>query len=192
VGRAASMDDHDGREHKYALARSMLAGDGTEARRILLDGGLYVSPVRKAREKLNSFLGTVRSPKRARATSRIGWHENVFVLPDGAIGASGSNELFLLQHTGSLRHAFRQRGSLSDWQANVARLATGIGNEGKTGSGGDKAKKWNLFQMDNPIPSKSQQGIKARVLGGSGQRTRTPIPDNKSLDGAVSGQQPII
>jgi putative DNA primase/helicase len=118
-------DDHDGREHKYALPRSMLAGDGADARRILLDAGLYVSPAHKAREKLNHFLGTVRSPERARATSRIGWHDGVFVLPDGAIGTSGSNELFLLQHTGSLKHAFRQQGRLSDWQENVARLAPG-------------------------------------------------------------------
>jgi uncharacterized protein (DUF927 family) len=118
-------DDHDGREHKYGLARSMLAGDGMEARRILLDAGLNVSPARKAREKLNSFLGTVRSTERARATSRIGWHDDVFVLPDRAIGTPASNELFLLQHTGSLRHAFRQRGSLSDWQEKVGRLAPG-------------------------------------------------------------------
>ena len=118
-------DDHDGREHKYGLARSMLAGDGMEARRILLDAGLNVSPVRKAREKLNSFLGTVRSPERARATSRIGWHDNVFVLPDGAIGTSAINELFLLQQTGSLKHAFRKRGTLFDWQENVAKLAPG-------------------------------------------------------------------
>src|SRR4030081_643377 len=118
-------DDHDGREHKYPLARSMLAGDGADARRILLDAGLYVSPAHKAREKLNNFLGTVRSSERARATSRIGWHDDVFVLPDGPIGTPASNELFLLQHTGSLRHAFRQRGSLSDWQEKVGRLAPG-------------------------------------------------------------------
>jgi hypothetical protein len=31
--------DHDGREHRYALPRAMLAGDGSEARRALLDGG---------------------------------------------------------------------------------------------------------------------------------------------------------
>ena len=36
--------DHDGREHRYALPRAMLAGDGSEARRALLDGGMFIAP----------------------------------------------------------------------------------------------------------------------------------------------------
>jgi putative DNA primase/helicase len=61
-GVLLGWNDHDGRFHKQALARSMLAGDGTDARRLLLDGGLFISPNRKARDRLNSFLGMVRSP----------------------------------------------------------------------------------------------------------------------------------
>jgi putative DNA primase/helicase len=90
-GVLLGWNDHDGRVHRHALARAMLAGDGTDARRILLDGGLYVAPNRKARERLNSFLGTVRSPERARATSRVGWHEGAFVLPDETIAVRAVN-----------------------------------------------------------------------------------------------------
>jgi putative DNA primase/helicase len=122
-GVLLTWNDHDGRVHQHALARAMLAGDGTEARRILLDGGLHVAPGRKARDKLNNFLGTVRSPERAKATARVGWHEGVFVLPDEAIGASA--ELLMLQQSGSTSHCFRQRGSLSEWQDEVAGLAPG-------------------------------------------------------------------
>jgi putative DNA primase/helicase len=117
--------DHDGRVHKHALARAMLAGDGADARRILLDGGLHVAPGRKAREKLNNFLGTVRSSERARATARIGWHGSVFVLPDETIGAQAASETILLQQLGPVKHAFRVRGSLSAWQESVAKLAAG-------------------------------------------------------------------
>ena len=39
--------DHDGRDHQYALPRASLAGDGVEARRMLLDGGLYIAPSKK-------------------------------------------------------------------------------------------------------------------------------------------------
>jgi hypothetical protein len=41
--------DHDDRSHEWALPRSMLAGDGSEYRRVLLDRGLYIAPGRKAR-----------------------------------------------------------------------------------------------------------------------------------------------
>src|SRR4029077_11311279 len=36
-----------------------------------------------------------------------------------------ANETLLLQSTGSVRHAFGQRGSLAEWKDNVARLAVG-------------------------------------------------------------------
>ena len=122
-GVLLGWNDHDGRYHQHPIARAMLAGDGTDARRILLDGGLHLAPARKARDRLNSFLGSVRSPERARATGRIGWHDDVFVLPDECIGAS--DEVLLLQQSGSTSHCFRQSGSLNQWQDTVARLAVG-------------------------------------------------------------------
>ena len=45
------------------------------------------------------------------------------MLPDESIGASA--ELLLLQQSGSTHHSFRQRGKLSEWQENVAKLAGG-------------------------------------------------------------------
>ena len=52
--------DHDGRSREWALPRSMLAGDGVEIRRALLDGGLYVGAGTKARNLLTTFLTGVR------------------------------------------------------------------------------------------------------------------------------------
>ena len=116
--------DHDGREHRYALPRAMLAGDGSEARRTLLDGGLYISPSTKARMLFNSFLLQVSIKKKARATQRVGWHSNWFVLPDDCFGAD-QRELLLLQNVTSNEHSFRQNGDLKSWQDNVARYAVG-------------------------------------------------------------------
>ena len=73
--------DHDCRRHCLPIPRATLAGDGADARRALLDGGLYVAPGRGARERLTAFLVAVRSPSRVTATSRIGWHGSAFVLP---------------------------------------------------------------------------------------------------------------
>lgn len=123
-GVLLEWQDHDGRQHRLALPRSMLAGDGADARRVLLDGGLYVAPTRGARERLTAFLTAVRSSGRMTATSRIGWHGSAFVLPDRCLGASAGEEL-LLQGTGAIEHAFRERGDLREWQDQIARYAVG-------------------------------------------------------------------
>lgn len=116
--------DHDGRDHQFALPRSTLAGDGSEARRILMDGGFYIAPSQTARGLFNSFLLQVRSPNRARATQRVGWHGNSFVLPDDCFGAD-RRDLLLLQSATAHEHSFRQSGTLRSWQENVGRYATG-------------------------------------------------------------------
>ena len=117
-------EDHDGRDHELALPRAMLAGDGADARKTLLDGGLYIAPGRKAREFLNAFLLSVRSSVRARATNRMGWHDRSFVLPGGCFGVQGSDRL-LLQGSVAVEHAFTTRGSLEDWNREVAQYARG-------------------------------------------------------------------
>lgn len=116
--------DHDGRDHQFALPRSTLAGDGSEARRILMDGGFYIAPSQTARGLFNSFLLQVRSPNRARATQRAGWHGNSFVLPDDCFGVD-ERDLLLLQSASAHEHSFRQSGTLKSWQENVARYASG-------------------------------------------------------------------
>jgi len=116
--------DNDGRIHRWALPRAMLAGDGADARRMLLEGGLFVAPGRAARERLTAFLVGAHSPNRVTATLRIGWHGSAYVLPDQSIGAEGREDL-LLQGNGAFEHAFRQRGTLHEWQDEVARYAVG-------------------------------------------------------------------
>lgn len=122
-GLLIHWEDRDGREHRYALPRAMLAGDGSEARRALLDGGMFIAPSAKARMQFNSFLLQVRSPSRARATQRVGWHSNSFVLPDACFG--DQSDMLLLQSATAHEHSFRQKGDLKSWQENVARYAIG-------------------------------------------------------------------
>jgi putative DNA primase/helicase len=116
--------DHDGRDHQFALPRSTLAGDGSEARRALMDGGFFIAPSQTARGLFNSFLLQVKSPNRARATQRVGWHSNSFVLPDDCFGMDAGDAL-LLQSATAHEHSFRQSGTLESWQQNVARYAIG-------------------------------------------------------------------
>jgi putative DNA primase/helicase len=100
--------DPDGRDHRFALARSLLAGDGSEARRILTDQGLYIAPSQGARAKFNAFLLQVTSPNRALATDRVGWNGTAFVLPDECFGGK-PGETHLLQNATSHEHSARGR-----------------------------------------------------------------------------------
>jgi uncharacterized protein (DUF927 family) len=116
--------DPDGRKREWAMPRAMLAGDGADVRRLLLDGGLSVGTGTKRRNLLTTFLSSVRVEQRARAVSVVGWHGTAFVLPDGAIGKTGG-ETAILQATGALEHAFNVRGLLAEWQKRVAKYAVG-------------------------------------------------------------------
>ena len=116
--------DDDGRDHRFALPREMLAGDGADARRVLMKQGLFIAPSQKARMLFNAFLLQVKSPNRARATEHIGWHDGAYVLPDTSYGGD-SRETLLLQSATAHEHSFRQSGSLEDWQQEVACHAVG-------------------------------------------------------------------
>jgi putative DNA primase/helicase len=120
-GTLLRWKDPDGKDHRYALAHEHLAGDGAEARRILMDQGFYIAPSPSARTKLNAFLLQVRSPNRALATDRVGWNGTAFVLPDECFGGK-PGETLLLQNAAPHEHLFRQAGTLEEWQE-IPRLA---------------------------------------------------------------------
>jgi putative DNA primase/helicase len=122
-GTLLRWKDPDGKDHRYALAHEHLAGDGAEARRILMDQGFYIAPNKAARAQFNAFLLQVKSPNRALKTDRVGWNGTAFVLPDECFGGK-PGETMLLQNPTSHEHLFRQAGTLDDWQE-IPRLAVG-------------------------------------------------------------------
>jgi uncharacterized protein (DUF927 family) len=75
------------------------------------------------RKKLVAYLASVRVAGRARSVERVGWHGATFVLPDGAYGdeAGGERAYLALE----LEHTFRVRGTVEDWQREVACHAQG-------------------------------------------------------------------
>ena len=101
-----------------------MAGDGSEARANLDGRWFYIAPSQTARGLFNSFLLQVRSPNWARATQRVGWHGNSFVMPDDCFGVD-KRDMLLLQSATAHEHSFRQSGTLQSWQQNVARYAVG-------------------------------------------------------------------
>jgi putative DNA primase/helicase len=122
-GLLLEWQDSDHKTHRQVIPQSLLAGDGLEVRKMLLDGGLYLAPDRKSRVAFESFLSLVEIDRRARCVPRIGWHDGAFALPDRTIQTSG-DQTVIYQGKAALDHEFREGGTLEGWQA-VARLASG-------------------------------------------------------------------
>ena len=123
-GRLLRFTDSDGRMHEWAMPTEMLAGDGTEYRRRLWEQGLTIWPTPDARYGLHEYMSRCRPAARARAVTRVGWHGNMFVLPDEVFGDT-QGERTLYQSSTAIEHLFKVRGSFDDWQREVASLCTG-------------------------------------------------------------------
>lgn len=126
-GLLVEFRDSDGKQKQLVIPRRALAGDGAMVREMLADGGLRLGVSPPARQALLELLGQARSPTRATAVPRVGWHrvggKLVFALPGHAIGA-GDEGVFIEQETRA-PNAFAQHGELADWKAKVGQLCIG-------------------------------------------------------------------
>lgn len=122
-GYLLEFEDADGNPKRWAMPASMLAGDGTQYRATLLSMGLQIGAGTQAKNQLTVYIQTRQTDARVRCTDRIGWHENVYVLPDRTIGEA--DELVMFQSPGGVVSQFRQRGTLQQWKDEVAALCRG-------------------------------------------------------------------
>jgi putative DNA primase/helicase len=120
-GRLLQWRDADGRLHSWPMPLSILAGDGSELRARLLDGGLNISPTRKARDALIRYLQDSKPEQRSRCTSRVGWHGESFVLPDVTIGEAPEEVVY----QGEGESLLRQSATLEEWKESVGKYCVG-------------------------------------------------------------------
>jgi uncharacterized protein (DUF927 family) len=123
-GRLLLWRDAEGRTHMWAMPMSCLAGDGSELRAYLLNGGLTIEPGKKAREGLIRYLQTVRPNTMARCVGRVGWHDGTFVLPDETIGRK-DGEMVVFQSGSEIEHHLNVRGTATEWRDRVGRFCEG-------------------------------------------------------------------
>jgi uncharacterized protein (DUF927 family) len=124
-GRLLRVATPDGHWHRWAMPMELIAGDGTELRRVLLDLGLHFATGAKARAALIQFLSSSEPADRALSVPHVGWHGRSFVLPEEAFG-NDPKELVVFQPATPVKHAFRTAGTLEGWRDEVA--AYGVGN----------------------------------------------------------------
>lgn len=123
-GRLLRVTDPDGADHEWAMPMALLAGGGDEYRARLLALGLRLAPGARAKQRLHEYLSETLPTDRVRCVSRLGWHGSVYVLPDATYGATGG-EAVRMQTDAPLDHAYREAGTLAEWQREVAAPCAG-------------------------------------------------------------------
>lgn len=118
--------DRDNIQHTWSMPAEMLKGNGDEYRGILYNMGLAISTNHTMRQHLANFIQLkARDIKaRARCTDRLGWYSKTkYVHPERTFG--DDKEIVIYQSNRESIKAFSQRGTLEEWQINVASLCVG-------------------------------------------------------------------
>jgi uncharacterized protein (DUF927 family) len=116
--------DADGVLHRWAMPNELLQRDGgAEARCELARQGLAIAPGRAARELFPAYLQVWPTDARARCVGRLGWHNEVYVLPTEAVGHAG--ETIVFQNPHGVEPALSASGTVDQWRESVAALAQG-------------------------------------------------------------------
>lgn len=123
-GLLLKFGDPDGQAKEWAMPKEMLSGRGDEYRSTLLNMGACIGSDYRANFLLTEYLTDSKPETRALCTTTIGWHGDVFVLPEQTFG--NSTERVILQTRNPRDHAaFATRGTLAEWQAHVGSLCAG-------------------------------------------------------------------
>lgn len=124
-GRLVEWYDADGIKHTQALSMELFQSDGIELRKALAYQGVVIAPDGRARNLLQSYLMSYPTETRALCVDRVGWHDNVFVLPNKQIGQHDNGDLIVYQTTQGLDSNYQSNGTLEQWQSNISKpLAT--------------------------------------------------------------------
>ncbi|RZS47497.1 DUF927 domain-containing protein [Sphaerotilus mobilis] len=125
------FDTAFGRGRRWLMPLTMLAGDGAEYRRELLDMGFHAPTDGNRRRWLTEYLQSRRPADRVRLVDRVGWQGKAYVLPRETLTASDIEaedtpvERLMFHSDAPMEDTFTRRGSLAQWQDRIGRYCIG-------------------------------------------------------------------
>lgn len=119
-GRLLEWHDADGVKHTQALSMELFQSDGVELRKALAYQGVIIAPDGRARNLLQSYLMSFPTTQRALCVDRVGWHDDVFVLPNEQIGQHEHDDLIVYQTTQGIDSNYQSKGTLEQWQQGIS------------------------------------------------------------------------
>lgn len=125
-GKLVSFKDPSGAEKEWNIPTKLFATEGgAEIKRELLDRGLEIGAHREDDRKVIQYLKAIEPSITVGLVQKLGWHNEAFVLPDRVLGSSSRPLFFDGEKSG--RCNIIAKGTLSDWQNNIAKYC--VGNE---------------------------------------------------------------
>ncbi|WP_122523083.1 DUF927 domain-containing protein, partial [Pseudomonas viridiflava] len=126
-GLLVEFDDPDGAKKRWNIPARTMTGDfGKDVLGPLVDMGLRLAGSRSgrnARNDLQGYLGGFDSAQRARLVTRLGWHDNAFLLPEQQVGMHSEHLHFY--EAGSQLPPISEAGTLEQWQEQIGALCVG-------------------------------------------------------------------
>lgn len=119
-GRLLRFIDSNGCWHEWAMPMHMLKNSGEDLLGELLSQGVTFS--RKKRSALIDYIMLEKPVRKITASSKVGWHGNIFLLPNRIIG-NGDDVVF--QSECMAECDFESSGTLNDWNQNIGKLCVG-------------------------------------------------------------------
>jgi uncharacterized protein (DUF927 family) len=124
-GRLLRWQDREKGKHEWAMPMEALATEQGAVRARLLSEGLpFITTNAQFRERFSEYIQTAPVEKMIRCVPRVGWHRDTYVLPDGAFGPPGGEEI-LYQPPYEAFHCWKTSGRLRDWQEQVGLFCRG-------------------------------------------------------------------
>jgi putative DNA primase/helicase len=125
-GKLTNWHDSKKRLHRWAIPIELLHTDSADFVKYLVSRGLELVPTRQHRSHLAKYIVMSKPTQTIICTDRVGWQNNLFVLPEKTIGeAMNDSERTIFQSASGIDHCYATKGTLEDWQNNVARYCTG-------------------------------------------------------------------
>lgn len=123
-GRLLTVVDQDNVKKTWAMPMELLATDGAEIRKNLLHLGAQLAIQSKERQLFLSYLQSFKPSQRSTCVTRIGWHQDEFVLPHKVYKNSKSTRNIILQSK-TMECGYEIYSDLKSWQDNVAKYCLG-------------------------------------------------------------------
>lgn len=122
-GRVLRFTDPDRIPHVWVCPATLLGADTSDFHRELARLGYILASGQKSKRLLEDYV-KLSSPKaRIRCVSKIGWHDDVFALPDETFGNKGSERILYQSETAE--HHFLASGKVEEWRDNIGQLCAG-------------------------------------------------------------------
>lgn len=122
-GKLLRFMDKRGNMHRWVMAFDMICRDGEAMRKELLNQGLSIHSFPKYRHIFNQYLQETEPEQEETllCTSRTGWDNNCFVLPNRTIGDDEASIIY----QGFNKSVLDSKGTLAAWIETIGKMCVG-------------------------------------------------------------------